>query len=95
MFYIEMQPGRHFDAAQLYQIATSKLPSYAVPLFIRVASQSELTPTFKLKKHQLQGDGYDPAAMSDPLFVLDHDKQRYSPYHSDCLERLGVAPFEA
>jgi fatty-acyl-CoA synthase len=95
MAAIEMQPDLDFDPAQLYDIATTKLPPYAVPLFIRVASRSDLTPTFKLKKHQLQREGYDPAAIADPLFVLDHNHQTYSPYNEERLQHLGVAPFKA
>ncbi|KDQ86778.1 hypothetical protein L798_06497 [Zootermopsis nevadensis] len=46
------------------------LPSYARPLFIRVLSQLQMTGTFKLKKLDLQVEGFNPHQIKDKLFFL-------------------------
>ena len=61
-----------FDAAAFYELAISKLPSYAVPVFLRLQSESDVTGTFKLRKVALREEGYDPGATDDPIFVR-HD----------------------
>src|SRR2546430_847785 len=47
------------------------LPAYARPLFIRIVPSIELTGTFRLKKNELAPQGYDPAPVSDPLYLLE------------------------
>jgi fatty-acyl-CoA synthase len=46
-----------------------RLPAYARPIFIRMASQLAATETFKLKKQALAEEGFDPNVISDPLYV--------------------------
>ncbi|KAK0076722.1 hypothetical protein PV325_004958 [Microctonus aethiopoides] len=47
------------------------LPVYARPLFVRVLSELPLTGTFKLKKSDLQKDGFNIEKISDPIYLLD------------------------
>ncbi|XP_023713297.2 long-chain fatty acid transport protein 4 isoform X1 [Cryptotermes secundus] len=47
------------------------LPSYARPLFIRILRKVELTGTFKLKKRDLQREGFDPLKIEDKLYYLN------------------------
>lgn len=46
------------------------LPTYARPQFIRLLSTVDMTGTFKLKKLDLQKEGYDPSQINDRLFYL-------------------------
>lgn len=46
------------------------LPAYARPQFIRLLSSVDMTGTFKLKKLDLQKEGYDPTQINDRLFYL-------------------------
>jgi len=48
----------------------SEMPSYAIPLFIRIKPAMETTATFKYKKSDLKKDGYDPEKVSDALHAL-------------------------
>lgn len=48
------------------------LPSYARPLFVRVLSELPMTGTFKLKKKDLQEDGFDIKKITDPIYFLDN-----------------------
>ncbi|UPJ73761.1 long-chain-acyl-CoA synthetase [Bradyrhizobium sp. 187] len=48
-----------------------RLPAYAHPVFIRISRELDATETFKQKKGELAREGFDPGAVSDPLFMLD------------------------
>jgi acyl-CoA synthetase (AMP-forming)/AMP-acid ligase II len=93
MVALELKRGEIFDPLTFYQQATENLPAYAVPLFVRVRPQSDLTVTFKLRKVDLQKAGYDPNNINDPLYVLDNDAGTYVPYCEAALKKLGVEPF--
>jgi fatty-acyl-CoA synthase len=65
------------DLAGLYAHLEQSLPAYARPAFIRIQAEADLTGTFKLRKVELQKQGYDPEGMDDPLFVRDDDAETY------------------
>jgi fatty-acyl-CoA synthase len=69
-----------FDMALFYAHLQSRLPDYAVPRFVRLLTAVETTGTFKYKKNDLVKDGFDPATITDPLYVLvDHAYVALSP----------------
>ena len=82
-----------FDPQAFHAFAAARLPPYAVPMFVRVGGQADLTGTFKLRKVDLQREGYDPARMIDAVFVRDPAAGAYVPVTSQALDRLGVPPF--
>ena len=93
MLAIRLKDGGEFDPAALYEQAVSKLPDYAVPLFVRILAHTDITLTYKLRKVDLQKAGYNPANYGDPLFVLDRNLASYAPYSDTALANLGVEPF--
>lgn len=83
-----------FDPAAFYAFAVANLAPYAVPIFVRLNKEPELTTTFKLRKIDMQNAGYDPARVGgDPLFVYDPDRATYSPLNDETLARLGLPSF--
>lgn len=70
MAAITLKPGAQFDAADFLQHVSSKLPAYAVPVFVRLTQAAETTGTFKYQKVTLKKEGYDASLVSDPLFEL-------------------------
>jgi len=46
------------------------LPTYAMPVFIRVRSELEVTGTFKHRKVDLKKEGFDISAIKEPVYVL-------------------------
>ncbi|WP_020653344.1 long-chain-acyl-CoA synthetase [Massilia niastensis] len=95
MAAIVMQPGAQFDPAAFYALTEARLPRYAAPLFARIAPAPELTSTYKLRKVDLQAQGYDPRAFDDPLFVRDEQGRTYRPYSIEALEQAGLPPFRS
>ncbi|KAK3908299.1 Long-chain fatty acid transport protein 4 [Frankliniella fusca] len=62
-------PDGDLDLDKLAREVDRHLPSYARPLFIRVTPRIEKTGTYKIVKVNMQKQGYDPAVVSDRLFV--------------------------
>lgn len=60
------------DLGALADGVKKSLPSYARPLFIRILSQVEMTGTFKLKKLDLQKEGFDPKTIKDKIYYLSN-----------------------
>jgi fatty-acyl-CoA synthase len=84
-----------FDGESFHAFTAERLPHYAVPLFVRLAPEPDVTATFKLRKIDLQREGYDPAAVVDPLFVRDEAARAYVPLTDASLAKAGLPPFEA
>ena len=68
-----------FDAKALYARLGQALPAYARPAFLRVQARAELTATFKVRKVELQAEGFDPDRVSDPLYYRDDATETYRP----------------
>jgi len=84
-----------FDGAEFFSYTAERLPHYAVPFFVRLAGEADMTTTFKLRKVDLQRDGYDPERIDDPLFVRDEASATYVPLDPENLARAGFPPFVA
>jgi fatty-acyl-CoA synthase len=68
-----------FDLAAFRTEVSSRLPSYARPVFLRILSTLEATGTFKPRKQDLMQAGFDPSRVTDPLYFDDARSQRYVP----------------
>jgi fatty-acyl-CoA synthase len=77
MAAVVMEEGQAFDPAAFYRRAMEHLPRYATPLFVRVPQSADLTTTFKLRKVDLQRQGFDLHQVRDPLFVRDDQAGTY------------------
>lgn len=95
MAAVVMQDGHRFDPASFYALTEARLPRYAAPLFVRVSQAADLTTTFKLRKVDLQRQGYDPTAFDDPLYVRSEADRTYLPYSTAALEKAGLPEFGA
>jgi len=75
MAALEADPN--LDLAGLAAHLESNLPAYARPVFLRFQKEIEATSTFKQRKIDLQKEGFDPSAITDPLYVRDARTGRY------------------
>ncbi|MBP9907789.1 MAG: long-chain-acyl-CoA synthetase [Rubrivivax sp.] len=87
MAAVVMDAGCEFDPVGFHTCALERLPRYAAPLFVRVAAQADMTTTFKLRKVELQRQGYDPAVVRDPLYVRDEKGGSYVPLTPEAMAR--------
>lgn len=83
-----VDPTDSLDKDLLCKRIKENLPSYAVPLFLRVMKSVPLTGTFKLKKVDLQKDGYDINQVQDKLYFYNAKLSKYEPLTKeiyDCI----------
>ena len=66
------------DIESLYSSFQSCMPSYAIPLFIRLKASLDKTGTFKYKKTDVKKQGFNINQVDDPLFVLLPNKKTYT-----------------
>ncbi|CAM2794631.1 long-chain-acyl-CoA synthetase [Prescottella defluvii] len=94
MAAVTVRPGHEFDGVRLAQEMYTRLPAYAIPLFVRVVDSFETTSTFKSRKVELREEAYAPTV--DELYVLAGRGEGYRPvydgYARDVAE--GTAPRE-
>ena len=72
-------PNQTINMDYLYEECHKRLPIFAIPLFVRITSQIELTGSFKLSKTSLEKDGFDPSKIKDRIYFLDRKMQTYVP----------------
>lgn len=76
------------DLAGLLQALRRDLPRHARPVFVRHCPRLETTSTFKVRKAQLRAQGYDPARVADPVFVLLPRASGYVPLTAKLYTRI-------
>jgi fatty-acyl-CoA synthase len=78
-----------FDLEGFHAHVAQQLPAYAQPLFLRLKTHMDVTSTFKQRKIDLVKQGFDPAAVDDPLYFDHPERGAYVPLderlHDDIL----------
>ncbi len=92
MAALVLKDGGTFDGRAFYTFTDAHLASFAAPLFVRLARQADFTGTFKLRKVDLQREGYDPQRVQDPVFVRDEQARAYVPLTAERVAHLGAPP---
>lgn len=64
---------KKIDIEQLSIGIRGSLPPYAQPIFLRILDELPLTGTFKLKKRDLQSEGFNISQIKDPLYMMNSD----------------------
>lgn len=83
--------GTQLDLAGLRAHVHKELPHYARPLFLRLHAETpeqHTTGTFKLKKTDLVKQGWDPAAIEEPLYVDDAEAGAYVPLTPELRDEI-------
>lgn len=89
MAALTLAEGAHFSPERFYEHVISELPIFAAPLFVRLVAQASLTATFKLKKTDLQSEGFDPSRTSDLLFYRDDRRRTFERLDEEAFARIG------
>jgi fatty-acyl-CoA synthase len=55
----------------LHEHLAARLPDYALPVFLRIRQDMDMTATFKQKKIELARQGFDPEGTTDPIYFND------------------------
>ena len=74
--------------------AKSKLPLYAVPLFLRLKAQMETTGTFKYQKKNLKDEGFDPRKTgSEPVYAWLPGTNAYVQVTEEVMNDINAGKF--
>lgn len=76
------------DLDKLAKDIAKDLPKYARPVFIRVMGAMDMTATFKLRKVDLQKDGYNPNVVKDKLYYYDLKLDKYISLGTEEYEKI-------
>lgn len=68
-----VDPNNKLDFESLAAGIKGSLPPYARPVFIRIMQELPMTGTFKLKKRDLQLEGFDITKIKDAIYLLQND----------------------
>ncbi|BAX93917.1 long-chain-acyl-CoA synthetase FadD6 [Mycobacterium shigaense] len=88
MAAVKLRDGAEFDGKSLARSVYDELPSYALPLFVRVVESLEHTTTFKSRKVELREQAYGPG-VADPLYVLAGRDEGYVPYYDEYPQEVA------
>lgn len=83
-----VDPEREIDLEDFLKKIKKSVPPYARPLFLRLLDRISVTGTFKLKKLELQKEGYNPNIIKDSLYFLDNKQGKYVPLDKDLFEKI-------
>ena len=79
----------HFDLDGFRAYIVARLPEYARPVFLRFQDHLDITGTFKQRKGDLVGDGFDPGRSRDALYFNDAKAGRFTPLDAALYARIG------
>ncbi|WP_113906043.1 long-chain-acyl-CoA synthetase [Aliidiomarina celeris] len=88
MASLVVAPEQAFNPVEFYQGLKAKLPDYAIPLFLRLSPEHEVTTTFKVMKTQLKQQGYRVVNAREQVFVLLDKALGYEPLSTSLLQRI-------
>ncbi len=79
------------DLEAFAQFVQNELPSYAVPVFIRIDTEIDVTGTFKMLKGELRQQGFHIDSIEGPVFVMKSGEQAYSVLDNTYLQKINSA----
>lgn len=81
-------PEKTLDLKELGRNFKKSLPSYARPQFLRILEKIDITGTCKLKKLDLQKEGFNPNVIVDKLYFLNAKTSEYDLLTPEIYEKI-------
>ena len=94
MAAVWLKEGKNFQPQEFYTYVKSVLPSYALPVFVRIAKEPmETTGTFKYKKTDLKKQAFDIENMKDDIWVCLPKTHTFEQVDAVLLNKIKAAEF--
>jgi fatty-acyl-CoA synthase len=90
---VAMTIDESFRIEGLAEHLKASLPSYAVPLFLRIQPEAETTGTMKLRKVELVKEGFDLAQVADPIWFLEPGAGGYVAFGPEHMTRIAAGEY--
>lgn len=88
MAALKIDPNIEFDIKEFSKFILDNLPSYSIPLFIRIREKLELVGPLKIKKVDLRKEAYDLNKIQDILFFWDSKLKKYVKFTENIYQDL-------
>ena len=89
MAAVTLDSSLKFDIDELSQFVLSSLPSYSIPIFIRIMEELEMTTSsFKIIKTTLSKEAYDLSVVKNPIYFWDSSSKKYVPFTNSLYQDL-------
>jgi citronellyl-CoA synthetase len=89
-----VEPLETLDFEELLQFAKNQMPSYAIPMFLRVKVNMETTGTFKYQKSKLKDEAFDPSRTGDdPVYAWLPGSDTYVSVTDQVLQDIHAGKF--
>ncbi len=89
MAAIKLNPSLKFEIDDFSQFIVDVFPVYSIPFFIRICEDElEITGPYKIKKTNLQREGYDIELISDNVYLWNQQDKKYIFLDNDNYQKL-------
>jgi len=82
-----------FDFDKFSEFVNDKIPSYAIPIFLRIKKEFATTATDKIQKVKLKQEGYDVNEIEDPIYILLPRASKYVPLSKEIYEGVMAGKY--
>jgi acyl-CoA synthetase (AMP-forming)/AMP-acid ligase II len=89
MAWVKLAEGESLDHDGFARHLRDQLPRYAVPRFLRIGQEAQVTGTFKHQKKELKDDGFDLDRVEDEILFLPPDADSWRPFTADDLNAVN------
>ncbi len=77
------------DVEAFSAYVNEQLPAYAVPVFLRIQGDIDVTGTFKMLKGDLREQGYDISQFDDPAWMMRNGEHQYTPLDDEAVTLIN------
>jgi len=93
MASIKLNPAFIFDLNRFSKFLLDVLPKYAIPVFLRICEDIQVTGSFKIKKVKLRNEAYNIEIIKDDLYMWNSLKNQYISLTQDMYQELMNGKF--
>ncbi len=96
MAAITLKEGSSLDERDLGEMVNqfkSELPTYAIPVFLRIQQQVETTGTFKYSKNKLKEQAFDPEICQEMIYALLPGEKQYCEVTAEIYQNIQNAKY--
>ncbi|MFW9823664.1 MAG: AMP-binding protein [Candidatus Thorarchaeota archaeon] len=88
MATLKINPDQNLDIKQFSEFIIENLPSYSIPLFIRIREDLELVGPLKIKKFDLRKEAYNINKFQDVIYFWDFKSKTYKEFNDKQYKNL-------
>jgi acyl-CoA synthetase (AMP-forming)/AMP-acid ligase II len=88
MAAIKPDPTIGFKPDEISRFVIDVLPKYSIPIFIRIRQQLEVTGSKKIRKANLQEEGFNLNKIKEPMYFWDLSKKKYIEFNRSTYQEI-------